>query len=507
MIIQPREYQHDMISKAREAIADGYRRIILSLPTGGGKTVIASAIIDSATQRGHRSLFLAHRQELIDQASRKLTHIGLDAHGVIMGDHWRQYKYSNAPVQVASVQTLARRIHKTNMAFDLEIVDECHHATAGSYRKIHDAIPDTTPRIGITATPWAANGKPLSDAFDLIIEGPTTTDLIDMGYLCPYEFWSTPVDLSRIGKRGSDYDMESAAQELSTLQLNGAISEHWLKHARNRPTLFYCCNVQHCHDLCARWEQITGCKGVVITGETPKPQRDAIPAAMESGEIVGVFSCEVYTEGTDIPCISCIVLARPTKSYTLFRQMPGRGLRVHGSKENCVILDHAGWYANFQIMPSDPIPHSLEKGIIKAKKGKPKPKRCRRCNNYYFGAPLECPCCHCELPRVVSDRAERLIEENSTIELQRIEASKKQNPREAYFHRMVDRAYLSNASPETAREAFRKKYNYYPNKEFLQTAPYKMVRHEGKLIWSTQVPKPKPTDYHDVFSRWQQDDN
>jgi len=497
-----RPYQQDIIADTREAIRHGAKRIIMSMPTGAGKTVLASSIIESATANGNRSIFLAHRQELIAQCSKKLCDIGLTDHGIIMRDHWRGTTYKNAPVQVASVQSLARRLRKTNMAFDIEIVDECHHATANSYKNIHNAIPESTPRIGITATPWAANGKPLASAFDMIIEGPETQWLIDNGYLCQFDLWSTPVDLSKIKTKASDFDMESAAKELSTVELNGNIADHWLKHAAGRPTLFFCCNVQHSYDLCEQWQKQTGYKGVVVTGNTPKDTRDAIPTALESGEIHGVFNCEVYTEGTDIPCISCVVLARPTKSWTLSRQIPGRGLRVHDSKENCIILDHAGWYDHFGLI-TDKVDYSLERGIIKKKSGGAFPERCcPACRQAIKGWPTLCPYCHTELPRTKRDEIQRQIEENASIELQQITEKTSRNARHDYFHRMVDQAYLRNSSPQWALNMFNKKYHYWPNAEMRKSAPYKMVFDDGKLVWESQRPKPQPANYDDVFRKW-----
>ena len=155
------------------------RRVCMVSPTGSGKTVMFSSIVDSAMRRGRRCLILAHRAELIDQIDQALINLGVP-HGVIAPG----YPSTPEPVQVASIQSLVRRLDKHN-DFDLVIVDECHHATARTWRAVIDAMPKAKV-LGVTATPERADGAGLGDVFEVMVEGPKTAWLIENGSLVPY---------------------------------------------------------------------------------------------------------------------------------------------------------------------------------------------------------------------------------------------------------------------------------------------------------------------------------
>ena len=170
--MQLRYYQQRAIADTRAAIAAGSRTPILVLPTGGGKTIIFSAIAQSAAAKGNRVLILVHRRELIHQTSSKLAWVGLD-HGIIAAG----VRPTDAPVQVASVQTLARRLHRTNWQPGLIIIDEAHHATAGQWSRILEHWPSTY-RLGVTATPCRLDGRGLGAAFDAMVLGPSVACLL-----------------------------------------------------------------------------------------------------------------------------------------------------------------------------------------------------------------------------------------------------------------------------------------------------------------------------------------
>ena len=336
-----RPYQSDVIDEIEKAIASGQRRILLVAPTGSGKTVIAAEIIGHFTQRYRPVLVLAHRLEIVTQTAKKLHGCGI-RHGIIKAG------FSPRPmerVQVASVQTLwVRAMRSEAMTLppaDLLIVDECHHAAAHTWRKIIEAYPAAV-LIGLTATPCRGDGRGLGGIFPTLIECPPVAPLIEQGYLVKTRVYA-PVDpdLRGIKTQAGDYVEAQLAERMDRAKLVGDIVTHWHKYGERRRTVAFACSVGH--SIHIREEFIkAGVRAEHLDGETPRDERDAILARLESGETEVVANCMVLTEGFDCPDIGCIVLARPTKKMGLYRQMIGRGLRPADGKSDCVILDHSG---------------------------------------------------------------------------------------------------------------------------------------------------------------------
>ena len=171
-----RDYQTTGVADIRRHFARGVRRVLYQAPTGSGKTVLFAFIVESAVARGNRVVILAHRQEIVDQISAALTSLGVP-HGIIAAG----YDETPAPVQVASVATLVRRLDRL-CGIDLIVVDEAHHAVAGTWRKILAAAPQAKV-FGVTATPERLDGKGLSDVFETLVLGPTISELVDGRYL------------------------------------------------------------------------------------------------------------------------------------------------------------------------------------------------------------------------------------------------------------------------------------------------------------------------------------
>jgi superfamily II DNA or RNA helicase len=336
-----RPYQTDVVAQIEQAIAAGEKRILVVAPTGSGKTVIASAIIEKFTKRYRPVVVLAHRKEIIDQTSKKLRGSAI-THGIVKAG------YSPRPmerVQVASVQTLwVRAMRSEAMTLppaDLLIVDECHHAAAHTWRKIIEAYPAAV-LIGLTATPCRGDGRGLGGIFTTMIECPQVAPLIEQGYLVKTRVYA-PVDpdLRGIKTQAGDYVEAQLAERMDRAKLVGDIVTHWHKYGERRRTVAFACSVGH--SIHIRDEFIkAGVRAEHLDGETPRDERDAILAQLESGETEVVANCMVLTEGFDCPDIGCIVLARPTKKMGLYRQMSGRGLRPADGKSDCVILDHSG---------------------------------------------------------------------------------------------------------------------------------------------------------------------
>jgi superfamily II DNA or RNA helicase len=176
---QLRDYQQGLVDDIRGHFARGAPRICLQLATGGGKTICFAFIVAAAVAKSSRVLILIHRIELVEQIAATLARFGVP-YGIIAAG----YPETDAPVQVASVQTLVRRLDDIG-AYDLVVIDEAHHAVAGTWRTILDAVPGAKV-LGVTATPERLDGKGLGDVFDELVLGPDMRDLIGQVFLAPY---------------------------------------------------------------------------------------------------------------------------------------------------------------------------------------------------------------------------------------------------------------------------------------------------------------------------------
>lgn len=334
--LELRDYQENLITEARAAMRAGFRRPLLVLPTGGGKTVVAARIILGAVERGKRVVFLAHRKELIDQASKKLDALGVD-HGIVMANHWRRKPY--APVQVASIASLVKR--DLYGAPDLIFIDEAHRARAASYQSILENYPAAFA-IGLTATPIRSDGKGLGNLFDRLIQGPSVSHLTERGYLVPTRVYApSKPDVSRVKKTAGDYNQGGLQRVMDKPTLTGDIVSHWQRLGEDRLTVCFAAGIEHSKHIVERFRAM-GIPADHVDGAMEMDERERVLGDLEAGRIRVLSNFGVLTEGWDMPSCGCAIIARPTKNEGLYLQMAGRILRPHPGKEYAVILDHAG---------------------------------------------------------------------------------------------------------------------------------------------------------------------
>jgi DNA repair protein RadD len=334
-----RPYQVETIEQARARIREGAKRVLLIVPTGGGKTVIASEIINSAQARGSRVLFLAHRRELILQTCDKLNRFGV-RHGVVMAG---ERPALHLPVQVASVQTLARRTDALTRV-DLIFLDEAHHVTTeNQYSDVLKRFP-TAKVVGLTATPWRLDGKGLADVFDSHVIGATPRQLRELGFLTPVGGWEyEAIDTSSARVKGGDFVASDLHASATSRRVVGDIISEWLAHAAGKRTVLFATSIEQSQLMVAEFRK-AGVPAEHVDGTMGSRERDALLGRLRSGETLVVCNCNVLTEGFDCPAIEVIVLARPTLSTSLALQMIGRGLRPspETGKTMCRVHDHAG---------------------------------------------------------------------------------------------------------------------------------------------------------------------
>jgi superfamily II DNA or RNA helicase len=400
-----RPYQQQAINDLRAAFRNGARAPLLVAPTGAGKTVIFSAIAAATAAKGRSGLVLVHRRELVTQASRKLTDAGV-AHGIIAAG----INGANASIQVASVQTLIRRLQKITKPPDLIIIDEAHHAAAGSWQTIINHWPDV-PLIGVTATPCRLDGKGLGNVFDTLIEGPSVQMLTSAGYLSPARIYAPPMvaDLSGVKRRAGDYAIDQAADAMIRPTVTGDAIKHYRTLAGDQQAIAFCCNVNHAVSVRDSFAA-AGISSELLLGNTS--DRDAVVGKFANGETRILVTVDVVSEGFDIPAAGCAILLRPTQSLGLYLQQVGRVLRPAPGKKHAIILDHVGNVIRHG-WPDDVRPWSLEHGAPRASgSAAPSVRTCPKCFAAFKPAPA-CPCCGAQcaaLPRELKQVAGELQE-------------------------------------------------------------------------------------------------
>ena len=379
-----RPHQERSIGLLRQSLSNGKRRPILQLPTGAGKTVVAASIIRMALEKGNRATFVVPAVSLIDQTVNSFMSEGIREIGVIQGDHPMQ-DWSK-PVQVASIQTIARRCFPES---DLVIVDEAHQQFKAISRWMETCAE--TPFVGLTATPWA---RGLGKNWDDLIIGSSIRELIDAGYLSDFEAYAAPhPDLAGIKITAGDYNKAALGEVMNESRVVGDVVDTWLRLGEGQPTLVFAVNCAHATALQASF-QSRGVGAGYIDAWTERDERAAIERQMERGEISVVCNVGCLTTGVDWD-VRCVVLARPTKSEMLFVQMVGRGLRTAEGKDRCIILDHGDNHARMGFVTD--IHHEKLNDGTKPENVReasdPLPKECGKCG--FMKAPKvhECPSC------------------------------------------------------------------------------------------------------------------
>jgi superfamily II DNA or RNA helicase len=326
-----RDYQIAGIAGINRAWAAGRRAPLYVLPTGGGKTVLFCHI---AAHTPLRVGILMHRRELIDQTCRAL---GDTPHGVVLSG---QTPNRHARVQVCSVQTLVNRMDRYQ--FDLLIIDEAHHTTATTWRKITAAYPDAY-RLGVTATPCRTDGTGLAEAgFDDLILGPSVTDLTARGFLAPARTYSF-AGFNRAGLhvQAGDFIAAEALERREKSVRVGDVIAHYRQHADGKPAICFCISRADA-DAWAERFNTAGYRAAQIDGTKTNAERRALISALGNGALQVLTTCDLISEGVDVPVVECGIFLRPTQSMGLWMQQMGRILRAAPGKQHAVLLDHVG---------------------------------------------------------------------------------------------------------------------------------------------------------------------
>lgn len=390
-MIELRDYQEAALQMVAASFRADKRRVVLTMPTGAGKTVTATAMAMVAVKRGHRVLMLVHRQELLRQAVGAMRGAGLDV-GVV----WKDANDPDADVVVTTIQS--RKKLPTYGPEDLIIVDECHHAVSPTWKT---RLAEHEARIlGLTATPERRDGVGLSGVFDDLVIGRRVDQLIIDRALADFRMLAPAggYDMSRARTRMGDYAAEDA--EDVAMSSVASVVNAYKKHAEGRKSLVFCASIAHAEETRKQLREV-GVRCEVLTGRDNDRERAGVEQQFRDGRLDALINVDLFGEGYDCPECDCVVLARPTKSLSLYLQQVGRAMRPAKDKDHALILDCARNSERLGF-PDTYRDWSLEGKRRKVKEREVPTWECPKCGSLHPAGTMMCK--HCGHVREIKSR-------------------------------------------------------------------------------------------------------
>ncbi|MGA9668278.1 MAG: DEAD/DEAH box helicase family protein [Terracidiphilus sp.] len=490
--------QIPVIPAIAEAIREGHKRIIVQMPTGGGKTVLAAHMMDRSARKGKRPMFVAPAIQLVEQTLASFEEQGLSDIGIIQAQHHRTD--FRAQIQIASRNTLVRR---KLPEIDFAIVDEVHDSTAGLEAIIDGDEWKNKIVIGLSATPWS---RGLGLRWTKLIVAATMQQMIDDGAptgLSPFKCFSSPIDpdMRGVKKIGDDYNEAQTAAIMSGEQPIGDAVETWLKHRQNgnHPgdrTFLYGVNRAHARALMEKF-QSAGIACGYIDGETPAEQRKDVFAKYRSRETKVLCNVGVLITGVDED-VRCISDCAPTQSEIRLVQRWGRGARLADSKAYCLGLDHAGNLTRLGC-PWD-IHHDTldmrgpkDKGeAYEEEKAVQKPRKCQQC---FALIPAKVgPCPSCGFVYVAPNRIEHAAGELTEL-MTRKPPKAKMDEKQFYYSGLLAIAQQRGFKDGWVSNQFRAKFSTWPRGlERVPRTPRKEVKafvEESRRKYLESIKRPR----------------
>jgi ATP-dependent helicase IRC3 len=349
-----RPYQQEAIDAIEKYVFTGdIQRGLVVMPTGTGKTQVFTwaAKLARETYGLFPALVIAHREELIEQATNRF--LSVDDMLRVGIEKSTSSIMEEVDVIVASIQSIGRkettRVKRWPNKPQLVIIDEAHHAAADTYKRVCHELGCFTWGgpflLGFTATPKRMDKNALlcedgNAVFERVVYNYPIRRAMEENYLCDLRGYRviTNVDISEVGIVGGDFNAKKLAKAVDSPIRTAQILEKWLEVAGSRRTIAYGVDVNHARDIAAVWSQ-SGVPSGFVHGAMRPDERKEVMEAFRHGDIRLLANCEIATEGVDFPFCDCIVMARPTKSWSLYCQMVGRGTRIHPGKSDCIVLD------------------------------------------------------------------------------------------------------------------------------------------------------------------------
>lgn len=336
-----RPYQLDAVAAIGEKLGD-HRSTLLVMATGLGKTQVFGEVARGWPKPG-RVLVIAHRDELITQARDRLQAMC----GEYVDVEKAEQRANGARIVVASIQTLANPTRHERFrpdAFELVVVDEAHHAVAGTYKRVLEYF-EHAKVLGVTATPDRADEKAMGQVFDSVAYVREIEDGIKDGYLCPIRVRQVQVEainLAAVRTTAGDLNQGDLDTVMAVEEAIHGVAKPTIELAGDRRTIVFTTSVETAHRMAEVFNRYRGGCARAVDGGTATDLRRAILKGHKNGDYQFLVNVGVLTEGYDDPGVSCVAMARPTKSRALYAQCAGRGLRILQGKADCLLLDFVG---------------------------------------------------------------------------------------------------------------------------------------------------------------------
>ena len=336
--------QGEALDELAAAHRANQRTGLVVLPPGSGKTRIAAE--DALKTKAARILYIAHTHDILDVAESEFA-AKFGSNCVARPETAADLKQSRR-VTIATIQLLAENLDKISAdRFDYVVVDEFHHAAAGSYRRLIERLRPAFI-LGLTATPYRADGQDILQLCnDVIVVSHELRFGIETGVLCPYHYFGCfdDVDYTNVSHNGLNYDIHDLERALLVPKRDNAIIRKWKEKAAGKPTIAFCCTIKHAQRVKSHFRD-EGIRAAVYASNTSKRDRGLILADFKSGALSVLCAVDVLNEGADLPFVECLLFLRPTESKRIFYQQLGRGLRLCPGKRHCIVIDFIGNFKN-----------------------------------------------------------------------------------------------------------------------------------------------------------------
>ena len=470
-----RDYQKQLISDLYYKLSEGYRKIAIIAGTGSGKTACAGQLCADAIATGKRAIFLVHLDVLVGQTYEKMQAFGLDCGFIKAG--WPENP--DAPIQIASIQTMAKRSWWKNWHADVVIYDEGHITFFSQIGQ--DVFTTTHPNavhLPMTATPKRLGKEQFGDYLETLVCSPVPSELQKQGYLAPLKYYSFPGNKLEAAASNHDFALEDLKVACDQPKLIQQIVQEWVRLVPGKRTIAFCVDVEHARNVARAFHTID-VPATVVDGNTPIRDRKRMYDALSSGELQVLASCNVISIGFDEPSVEVGLMLRPTNSSALHFQQLGRVMRIspETGKTYGYILDQAN-NLNRLGYPEDIRGYALPYATESRSGGIAPTKPCPHCDRIHYTFAPKCVACGYQWPQSKVHVPGPLVEvspgEYDPLDLIRL------------FHGHRRQVFRTGEPPEVAADRFARHVHKAPSPDW--------------CLGSLFGPAPSPPEKKSIFN-------